>query len=83
MEDTKRKEMLERKRVFVECLRILLEQVPEAEVKEMAYRVDLDGGEEWVDIKFKGGLIKKARVGGDNHLAMMYDIMRAIWRHAV
>ena len=83
MEDTKRMKMLDRKRVFVNCFKILLEQAPEAEVEDMVYRVDLDGGEEWVEIKFKGGLIRKARVSGDNHLAMLHDIMKTIWKYAV
>lgn len=68
------KEVLERKKRFVENELSACLKAADCDVVGLEYSID--GGEEIVTIHFVGGGKRAVYVGGDSHSAIIRDVMR-------
>lgn len=61
---------------FVTRLGILLEGVDRLDIDRLIYKTEND--EEYVDIKYKNGCVKRVCVTGDSELAIIQDVIKCL-----
>lgn len=70
-----REQVLARKAQFVRFLSVMCEYFPEMGIKRMEYRAP-DGGGEFVDVHWNGGVIKAVNVTADSLTAILKDLSK-------